>query len=104
MASGKVIGSLYRRHGAAEFKKFLETIDTEVPDDLSVQVVLDNYATHKTPDIHRCLLRHPRFELHFTPTSGSWRNMVERWFGELTEKKIKRGGPHRRPEPRAGHP
>src|SRR5487761_288662 len=91
MASGKVIGSLHRRHRAAEFKKFLEKIDTEVPGDLTVHVVLDNYATHKTPDIHRWLLRHPRFHLHFTPTSGSWLNMVERWFGELTEKKIKRG-------------
>jgi len=54
-------------------------------------LILDNYGTHKTPDIHRWLLRHPRFHLHFTPTSGSWLNMVERWFGELTTKKIKRG-------------
>jgi transposase/transposase-like protein len=91
MASGKVIGSLHRRHRAAEFKKFLERINAEVPDDLDVHLILDNYATHKTPDIHRWLLRHPRFHLHFTPTSGSWLNMVERWFGELTTKKIKRG-------------
>ena len=91
MASGKVIGSLHRRHRAAEFKKFLIKIDDEVPDDLDVHLILDNYATHKTPDIHRWLLRHPRFHLHFTPTSGSWLNMVERWFGELTTKKIKRG-------------
>jgi transposase/transposase-like protein len=91
MASGKVIGSLHRRHRAAEFKKFLERINAEVPDDLDVHLILDNYATHKTPAIHRWLLRHPRFHLHFTPTSGSWLNMVERWFGELTTKKIKRG-------------
>ena len=91
MATGKVIGSLHRRHRAAEFKKFLTRIDAEVPDNLDVHLILDNYATHKTPDIHRWLLRHPRFHLHFTPTSGSWLNMVERWFGELTTKKIKRG-------------
>jgi transposase len=91
MATGKVIGSLHRRHRASEFKKFLIRIDEEVPDDLDVHLILDNYSTHKTPDIHRWLLRHPRFHLHFTPTSGSWLNMVERWFGELTTKKIKRG-------------
>jgi transposase len=91
MTTGKVIGSLHRRHRAVEFKKFLALIDTEVPADLEVHLVLDNYATHKTPDIQRWLLRHPRFELHFTPTSGSWLNMVERWFAELTTKRIKRG-------------
>jgi len=91
MTTGKVIGSLHHRHRAVEFKKFLQLIDTEVPADLQVHLILDNYATHKTPDIQRWLLRHPRFELHFTPTSGSWLNMVERWFAELTTKKIKRG-------------
>jgi len=91
MASGKVIGSLRQRHRATEFKKFLIQIDEEVPNDLDVHLILDNYATHKTPEIKRWLLRHPRFHLHFTPTSGSWLNMVERWFGELTTKKIKRG-------------
>ena len=91
MATGRVIGSLHRRHRAAEFKKFLLAIDTEVPAHLDVHLVLDNYATHKTPDIQRWLLRHSRFHLHFTPTSGSWLNMVERWFAELTTKKIKRG-------------
>ncbi len=91
MASGKVIGSLRQQHRAAEFKKFLIQIDEEVPAELSVHLILDNYATHKTPEIRRWLLRHPRFHLHFTPTSGSWLNMVERWFGELTTKKIKRG-------------
>jgi transposase len=91
MATGRVIGSLHRRHRATEFKKFLIRIDEEVPDGLDVHLILDNYATHKTPDIQRWLLRHPRFHLHFTPTSGSWLNMVERWFAELSTKKIKRG-------------
>ena len=91
MVSGKVIGSLHRRHRASEFKAFLERIDVEVPDGLEIHLVLDNYATHKTPVIKRWLLRHPRFQLHFTPTSGSWLNLVERWFAELTTKKIKRG-------------
>jgi len=91
VATGKVIGSLHRRHRASEFKAFLVRIDAEVPEDLAVHLVLDNYATHKTPAIKRWLLRHPRFHLHFTPTSGSWLNLVERWFGELTTKKIKRG-------------
>jgi transposase len=91
MATGKVIGSLHRRHRATEFKKFLVRIDTEVPAHLDVHLILDNYATHKTPDIQRWLLRHPRFHLHFTPTSSSWLNMVERWFSELATKKIKRG-------------
>jgi transposase len=91
MASGKVLGSLHRRHRAKEFKAFLCQIDEEVPAHLDVHLILDNYGTHKTPDIQRWLLRHPRFHLHFTPTSGSWLNMVERWFGELSTKKIKRG-------------
>ena len=71
MATGRVIGSLHKRHRAAEFKKFLVRIDDEVPEDLAVHLVLDNYATHKTPEIKRWLLRHPRFHLHVTPTSGS---------------------------------
>ena len=91
VASGKVIGSLRRRHRASEFRKFLERIDAEVPEDLAVHLVLDNYATHKTPAIQRWLLRHPRFQLHFTPTGASWLNLVERWFAELTTRKIKRG-------------
>jgi transposase len=89
--NGSVISSLHRRHRAVEFKKFLERIDSEVPDELDVHLILDNYATHKTPTIQRWLLRHPRFHLHFTPTGSSWLNLVERWFGELTTKKIKRG-------------
>jgi len=89
--SGRVIGALHRRHRAIEFRAFLERIDAEVPADLTVHLVLDNYATHKTPAIKRWLLRHPRFTLHFTPTGASWLNLVERWFAELTVKKIKRG-------------
>ncbi len=91
VATGTVIGSLRRRHRASEFKAFLERIEAAVPDDLAVHLVLDNYATHKTPAIKRWLLRHPRFHLHFTPTGASWLNLVERWFAELTTKKIKRG-------------
>src|SRR3954454_3788759 len=91
IATGKVIGALHSRHRAIEFKQFLQTIDREVPADLDVHVVLDNSSTHKTPAIQRWLLAHPRFSLHFTPTSSSWLNLVERWFGELTTKLLKRG-------------
>ena len=91
ITTGKVIGSLHARHRAIEFKKFLKTIDREVPDDLDVHVILDNASTHKTPAIKRWLAAHPRFHLHFTPTSSSWLNLVERWFAELTTKKLKRG-------------
>ena len=90
-ATGKVIGSLRQRHRAQEFKEFLAEIDTEVPADLDVHLILDNYATHKTPEIRRWLLRHPRFHLHLMPTSDSWFNMVERWFADLTTQKTKRG-------------
>jgi transposase len=91
ITTGKVIGALHARHRAIEFKKFLTTIDREVPDDLDVHVVLDNASTHKTPTVKRWLAAHPRFVLHFTPTSSSWLNLVERWFGELTTKKLQRG-------------
>jgi transposase len=93
-ASGKVIGSLHSRHRAIEFKKFLIQIDTEVPEHLQVHLVLDNYSTHKTAAIKRWLAAHPRFHLHFTPTSGSWLNLVERWFGELTSRMLRRGTHH----------
>jgi transposase len=89
--TGTVISSLHARHRGIEFKKFLAKIDTEVPDELDVHVVLDNASTHKTPAVKRWLLAHPRFVLHFTPTSSSWLNLVERWFGELTTKKLRRG-------------
>lgn len=89
--TGKVIGEFHRRHRAKEFRKFLDTIDAAVPAALSVHVILDNYGTHKTPLIHRWLLRHPRFHVHFTPTGTSWINLVERWFATLTDKQLRRG-------------
>jgi transposase len=91
ITTGTVIGSLQARHRAIEFKKFLAKIDAEVPADYDVHVVLDNASTHKTPAVKRWLAAHPRFVLHFTPTSSSWLNLVERWFGELTTKKLQRG-------------
>jgi transposase len=78
------------RHRAEEFRRFLKLIDRSVPAALHVHVVLDNSSTHKTPQIQRWLVRHPRFTLHFTPTYSSWLNLVERWFAELTNKWIKR--------------
>jgi transposase len=90
-ATGKVIGQCHRRHRAIEFRKFLIRIDEEVPEELDVHLILDNYATHKTPAIHRWLARHPRFHLHFTPIGASWLNLVERWFAELSEKQLRRG-------------
>jgi transposase len=90
VASGRVYGQLHRRHRAREFAAFLRHLDAEVPDELEVHLILDNYATHKTPAIRRWLAAHPRFVLHFTPTSASWLNLVERWFSELTTKKLRR--------------
>ena len=94
IGSGKVIGDLHRRHRSTEFLSFLQRIDAEVPADLDVHLVLDNYGTHKTPSVPRWLLRHPRFQLHFTPTYSSWINQVERWFGLLTQRHIRRGSHH----------
>jgi transposase len=90
VASGSVIAQSYRRHRHQEFLRFLKLIDAAVPKYLDLHLVLDNYATHKTPAIHQWLLRHPRFHLHFTPTSSSWLNLVERWFAELTSRKLRR--------------
>jgi transposase len=90
LASGKVIAEMTPRHRAEEFRRFLNTIDATVPGHLDIHVVLDNSSTHKTPQIQRWLLRHPRFTMHFTPTYSSWLNLVERWFAELTTKWIKR--------------
>ena len=89
--TGTVIGELYRRHRSIEFEKFLKRIDAETPAGLDVHLILDNYSTHKSPRIRRWLARHPRFHLHFTPTYSSWLNLVERWFGELTTKQLRRG-------------
>jgi transposase len=89
--TGRVIGHCHRRHRAREFRKFLDRIDAAVPASLAVHLILDNYATHKTPLIHRWLAKRPRFHLHFTPTSASWLNLVERWFATLTAKQLRRG-------------
>ena len=89
--TGRVVGQIHRRHRTQEFRKFLDAIEAAVPAHLDVHLILDNYGTHKTPLIHRWLVKRPRFHLHFTPTSASWINMVERWFGLLTEKQIRRG-------------
>ena len=91
VATGTVIGELHRRHRSAEFRKFLDTIDDAVPGDLDVHLILDNYGTHKTAAIRRWLAKRPRFHVHFTPTSSSWLNLVERFFAALTEKQIRRG-------------
>jgi transposase len=89
--TGTVIGQCLPRHRHEEFLTFLRTIDREVPKHLAVHLILDNYATHKHPDVQRWLRRHKRFHTHFTPTSSSWLNMVERWFRELTDKALRRG-------------
>jgi transposase len=90
IATGKVITDLRRSHTAADFIAFLNKVNREVPAALEVHVILDNLSTHKTPDVHKWLLRHPRFHFHFTPTYGSWMNLVERWFSALTTKKLQR--------------
>jgi transposase len=90
IATGKVIGQHQRRHRHQEFLRFLKTIDANTPKDLDLHLICDNYATHKTPAVKTWLAAHPRFHLHFTPTSGSWLNLVERWFGELTNRKLRR--------------
>lgn len=89
--TGTVLGQCHRRHRSVEFRKFLDTIDRAVPQTLEVHLILDNYGTHKTALIQRWLVKRPRFHVHFTPTSASWLNLVERWFGLLTEKQIRRG-------------
>ena len=91
IADGTVISELHRRHRAIEFRKFLAGIDKAVPAGLDVHLVCDNYATHNTAEIKTWLARHPRFHVHFTPTGSSWMNQVERWFGLLTDKLIRRG-------------
>ncbi len=89
--TGVVIGQCLPRHRNGEFLKFLRRIDKEVPKGLQIHLILDNYGTHKHPNVTAWLAKHPRFHLHFTPTSSSWLNLVERWFRELTEKAIRRG-------------
>jgi transposase len=88
---GTVIGNCYERHRHQEFLKFLRRLDREFPKDKTLHLILDNYGTHKHPNVKAWLEKHPRFRLHFTPTSSSWLNLIERWFGHLTAKQLKRG-------------
>jgi transposase len=88
---GTVIGTCYPRHRHEEFLKFLRTIDRDTPHGVALHLILDNYGTHNHPQVKTWLEKHPRFHLHFTPTSASWLNLVERWFGEITRKRIRRG-------------
>ena len=96
--TGVVIGECLPRHRHEEFLKFLRRIDREVPKGLAIHMILDNYATHKHPDVKAWLVKHPRFHLHFIPTSSSWLNLVERWFREITDKAIRRGVFHSVPD------
>ena len=88
---GKVIGECMARHRHQEFLKFLRRLDRELPAHLDLHLIVDNYGTHKKPEVKAWLAKHPRFHFHFIPTSSSWLNLVERWFRELTEKRIRRG-------------
>ena len=88
---GKVIGQYYVRHRHQEFLKFLRRLDAEFPGEVALHLVMDNYGTHTHPNVQAWLKRHPRFVSHFVPTRSSWLNLVERWFGELTRKRIRRG-------------
>jgi transposase len=91
LKTSRVIGQLHRRHRSQEFRRFLDAIEANVPADLDVHIVLDNYGTHKTAIIRKWFAKRPRFHVHFTPTYGSWLNLVERWFAEITNKRIRRG-------------
>jgi transposase len=96
--SGKVIGQLHRRHRAIELRKFLDTIDEQIPAHLDVHLIMDNLSTHKSPSIKNWLAKRPRFHVHFTPTYGSWLNLVERWFALLEQRQLKRGSHRSRRE------
>lgn len=96
--TGRVIGQCLPRHRHDEFLRFLRVIDKQTPKGLDVHLILDNYSTHKHPDVRAWLTKHPRFQLHFTPTSSSWLNLVERWFREITDKAIRRGVFHSVPD------
>jgi transposase len=91
LKTSRVIGQLHRRHRSREFREFLDVIDAQVPAELDVHIIVDNYGTHKTVMIRQWFAKRPRFHVHFTPTYGSWINLVERWFAELTNKRIRRG-------------
>ena len=96
--TGRVLGEIHRRHRSVEFRRFLDTIEGNVPTSLDVHVIMDNYGTHKTAIIRNWFAKRPRFHVHFTPTYGSWLNLVERWFAELTQKQIRRGSHRSVPE------
>lgn len=96
--TGKVLGQIHRRHRSVEFRRFLDAIEHNVPTALDVHVIMDNYGTHKTAIIRNWFAKRPRFHVHFTPTYGSWLNLVERWFAELTQKQIRRGSHRSVPE------
>jgi transposase len=91
LKTSHVIGQLHRRHRSQEFRRFLDTLETNVPTELDAHLILDNYGTHKTAIIRKWFAKRPRFHVHFTPTYGSWINLVERWFAEITNKRIRRG-------------
>jgi transposase len=97
MLDGKVIGDCMPRHRHQEFIRFLRKIEAETPPELDLHLIVDNYGTHKHPRVKSWLLRHPRFHLHFIPTSSSWLNLVERWFRDITDKRIRRGSFHNLP-------
>ena len=102
VATGFVIGKCYRRHRAREFLDFLKEIDRRVPEGLDIHIVMDNYATHKTAPVKAWLARRAHWHIHFTPTSASWINQVERWFAELTRKQLQRGVHTSTRQPEAG--
>ncbi len=91
LAQGRLIGTCMSRHRHQEWIKFLKLIDAQTPAELELHIIADNYATHKHPKVHKWLARHKRFHMHFTPTSSSWLNLIERWFRDLTDKCIRRG-------------
>jgi transposase len=94
VATGNVLGQCFRRHRTSEFRKFLDYVNSQVPEDLEVHLIMDNYCTHKAAPIKRWLLSHPRYHLHFTPTHSSWLNQIERWFALLSQRQIKRSSHH----------
>ena len=91
LAEGRLIGTCMPRHRHQEWIKFLKLIDKQTPAELDLHLIVDNYNTHKHPNVEKWLAKHPRFHMHFIPTSSSWLNLIERWFGEITDKQIRRG-------------
>ena len=91
VTEGQLIGTCMPRHRHQEWIKFLKLIDSQTPNELDLHLIVDNYATHKHQKVQRWLKRHPRFHMHFTPTASSWLNLVERWFREITDKRLRRG-------------